>query len=177
LKRVAWIVVLPTLLSACVLFSPSPYIYPDCDPSLHPYLLEETDFPPNWVRGKLFYDDEDNFRADNSCYAPYYVVNGYVYQQIFQYADEEDAIDAYARIVDVHAWKNPSDLVPSYDGVALEHYLACSSPRYGQPFMCTFIACYGNDVVIFNTHMNEDFMTVEKLEQVLVRIDERMSQR
>ena len=81
-------------------------------------------------------------------------------------------MEAYERIVEAYAWKNPSDMAPLYEGIAPDHYLACSNPRYGQPLMCTFIARYGNDVGIFNTHMKEDFMSVEELEQVLVRIDE-----
>ena len=177
--KVKWRVVLSIIVvisfSGCVLFSPN--IAPDCNQSLHPFLLEETDLPPNWARGRLHYNDEINYRADISCTASYYVLNGNAFQSILQYENEESAISVYSRIIDGFAWKNPSDISPLYEGNALDHYLACSSPRYGHPLMCTFIARYGNYVVIYNTHMNEEFMTVEELEQVLTRIDERMSQR
>ena len=111
------------------------------------------------------------------CSVEFLVTNGVAHEEIYEYVSPDDAKENYQYRLDVE-FRTRERLDTEWidqKGLLLEkfnssdEYLACA--EIGSTPMCRFVGRYEKYIVVFNTHMRNNFMTLRDLENVIEGID------
>jgi len=110
-----------------------------------------------------------NLGADNSCLVSFYFPNGSAFQVVLRYQSEEQAKTGYQNAINRISAFDDITRNEDYKGSAEEYYFACSIED--KIDMCKYIGQYERYVIIFHTHMNDEYMTDKDLESTINHID------
>jgi hypothetical protein len=154
-------------------------------------LVDVADFPPNWYvnappapmphyDGAITTQEEDihlGFRAKS----PTHIGAG---QTIYRFGAQWLAAAEYSEqlpiwfnsnsVASLTPWETPEEL-PHRSPVADQFHFACHRTTLGPNLVCLAMGQYEEYLVVFNTHIAEDYMTFADLEGILLAIDERMA--
>ena len=162
---------IPIILSA--------FYEPDdsCPEFFHSMFVSIEYFPDGWNIGNPHEEEAHGIGILDSCSIEFLVRNGVAFEDINEYKSIFSAKEDYQKkLVSEYivregldsTWKIPNNININ-DISADESYLACADIGYVP--MCRLLARYGKYIVIFNTHMNSEFMTIDNLEKVIYGLD------
>jgi hypothetical protein len=170
--------VLIAWLASFVLYKPD---Y-SCSESLQTMFINVDSFPDGWQMDEPRTDDMYGIGLIDYCGVGYLVVNGVANQRTYEYKSIDYAKEGYREKLSSEFYSRESldtpwieiDMDLKEEIKAEESYLACA--EIGHNPMCRFLARYRKYIVLFNSHMEPEFMTARDLEQVIYAIDARMTQ-
>jgi hypothetical protein len=153
-----------------------------CDQKIRDMLIEDSSFPGGWVRRDPIIDDKNEPQLDDYCQVSFEVEDGVANERIYKYEDEDSATRRFnSKLASEFtskegldsAWK-VHDRIDLSDINAEDYHLACAEVGYTP--MCRFIGRYGSYIVLFNTHFRSEFMSDTDLKQIILTIDQRMTE-
>ncbi len=164
---------------------------PDRAFEIEDLLIDVSDFPPNWYVNAPpapmpHYDgaittQEEDIRVGFSAKSPTLIVAG---QTVYRFGAQWVAAAEYSEqlpiefnsnsVASLTPWETPEEL-PYRSPVADQFHFACHTSTLGPNVVCEAMGQYEEYLVVFHTHIAEEYMTFADLEVILVAIDERMA--